>query len=110
MKLLFDQKLSFRLCRLLSDLFPDSNQVRLVGLERAIDRDVWIYAQANEFCIVTQDSDYADMSALYGSPPKVNWLRCGNQPTSTIEQLIRRHEAEISTVANDDDTDCLELL
>lgn len=30
MKLLFDQNLSLRLCTLLQDAFPDSNQVRLL--------------------------------------------------------------------------------
>lgn len=35
MKLLFDQNLSFKLCRQLNDLFPDSRQVWLVGLEPA---------------------------------------------------------------------------
>ena len=82
MKLLFDQNLSFRLCGLLADLFPDSCQVRQIGLDQAGDREIWQYAGANGFTIVTQDSDYADMSALYGSPPKVIWLRCGNQPTT----------------------------
>ena len=37
MKLLFDQNLSFKLCQRLSDLFPDSNQVRQVGLAEAED-------------------------------------------------------------------------
>jgi hypothetical protein len=31
MKLLFDQNLSFKLCTLLSDLFPDSKPVRELG-------------------------------------------------------------------------------
>ena len=110
MKLLFDQNLSFRLCNLLFDLFPDSSQVRLVGLDRAVDRDVWLYAKANGFAVVTQDSDYADMSALYGSPPKVIWLRCGNQPTAAIEALLRNHATEISSLENDSDIDCLEIL
>jgi len=40
-KLLFDQNLSFRLCRLLADIFPDSSQVRLVGLAEAEDTVIW---------------------------------------------------------------------
>ena len=39
MKLLFDQNLSFKLCRQLADIFPDSSQVRLLGLAEADDRD-----------------------------------------------------------------------
>jgi predicted nuclease of predicted toxin-antitoxin system len=41
MKLLFDQNLSFKLCTLLSDLFPDSKPVRELGLDRSDDRIVW---------------------------------------------------------------------
>ena len=40
MKLLFDQNLSHRLPSLLSDLFPDSAQVRLLDLGRADDRRI----------------------------------------------------------------------
>jgi predicted nuclease of predicted toxin-antitoxin system len=78
MKLLFDQNLSFKLCRSLADLFPDSDQVRLVGLAEASDRAVWDYAKANGFTLVSLDSDFAEMSAWLGPPPKVIWLRCGN--------------------------------
>lgn len=44
MKLLFDQNISFKLCRSLADLFPGSSQVRLAGLAQADDRAVWNYA------------------------------------------------------------------
>jgi predicted nuclease of predicted toxin-antitoxin system len=37
MRLLFDQNLSFKLSRLLADTFPESNQVRLLGMEEAED-------------------------------------------------------------------------
>ena len=81
MKLLFDQNLSFRLCQALADLFPGSSQVRLLGLAEADDRVLWEHAKSTAFVLVTQDSDFADMTVLYGQPPKVIWLRCGNQPT-----------------------------
>ena len=45
MKLLFDQNLSFYLCALLSDLFPGSEHVRHLGLERADDFTLWRYAR-----------------------------------------------------------------
>ena len=82
MKLLFDQNLSFKLCALLSDLFPDSKPVRDLGLDRSDDRIVWQHAKDNGFLLVSQDSDFADMAAHYGHPPKVIWLRCGDQTQS----------------------------
>jgi predicted nuclease of predicted toxin-antitoxin system len=55
MKLLFDQNLSFKLCALLSDLFPDSKPVRDLGLDRSDDRIVWQHAKENGFLLVSQD-------------------------------------------------------
>ncbi len=70
MKLLFDQNLSFKLCRLLADAFPDANQIRLIGMEQAEDQAIWEYAKANDFTIVSQDVFFAEMATLYGPPPK----------------------------------------
>jgi predicted nuclease of predicted toxin-antitoxin system len=91
MKLLFDENLSFKLCRKLDDLFSGSSQVRLLGLERADDRAVWDYAKANGFALVTLDADFVDMAALLGPPPTVIRLRCGNQSTAVTERLLRVH-------------------
>jgi predicted nuclease of predicted toxin-antitoxin system len=110
MKLLFDQNLSFRLCQRLADLFPDSDQVRGLGLEQADDRTIWQYATDNDFALVSQDSDFADLAALYGAPPKVIWLRCGNQPTALVEQLIRKHAAAIAVFEQSNTASCLEIL
>ena len=109
MKLLFDQNLSFRLCRELDDLFPGSNQVRSLGLEKVNDRTLWDYARDNNYVLVSLDADFADLAALLGPPPKVIWLRCGNQPTSVIAQLIRRSVDTINTFALDVDSACLEI-
>ena len=66
MKLLFDENLSFRLCRQLSDVFPGSSQVRLAGLERADDMAVWAYAKANDFTIVTLDASNSKSPSQQG--------------------------------------------
>ena len=109
MKLLFDQNLSFKLCQALADLFPGSDHARLLGLSEVGDRVLWDYAKANGFTIVSQDADFAEMAALLGSPPKVIWLRAGNQSTVAISTLIRRHAELIAAFGNDNDTACLEI-
>jgi predicted nuclease of predicted toxin-antitoxin system len=73
-----------------------SNQVRLTGLDQSDDRAIWEFAKASDFILVSQDSDFADLAALYGPPPKVIWLRCGNQSTEFIEKLLREHSVEIA--------------
>jgi predicted nuclease of predicted toxin-antitoxin system len=109
MKLLFDQNLSFKLCRLIDDAFPQSNHIRLLGLSEADDRDVWTHAKANGFTIVSQDVDFAEMAALLGPPPKVIWLRAGNQSTDAISTLLRRHAELIMTFGSDENSACLEI-
>jgi predicted nuclease of predicted toxin-antitoxin system len=49
------------------------------------------------------------MAALLRSPPKVIWLRGGNQSTAAISTLVRRHAELIVAFENDDDATCLEI-
>ena len=109
MKLLFDENLSFKLCQDLADLFPDSMHVRVLGLSEVGDQAIWDYAKANGFAIVSRDVDFAEMATLLGSPPKVIWLRSGNQSTGALANLLRRHAGMITTFANDDNSACLEI-
>lgn len=109
MKLLFDQNLSFKLCEQVADLFPGSRQVGLLGLAEADDRTLWQYAKVNGFALVSHDADFAEMAAVFGPPPKVIWLRCGNQPTSAITELLRRHADAIAAFEQDGGTACLEV-
>ena len=108
MKLLFDQNLSFKLCRALADVFPDSMQVREAGLAEAHDRAIWDYAALHGFILVSFDADFAEMATLLGSPPKLIWLRRGNQPTSVIEALLRSQAKAIAAFEHDDAV-CLEI-
>ncbi len=97
MKLLFDQNLSPRLPRLLEDLFPESVHVRTIGMRDETDSEIWSYARENSFTIVSKDSDFQARSLLYGHPPKFIWLRVGNCPVKTIEDLLRNHSVAIHT-------------
>jgi predicted nuclease of predicted toxin-antitoxin system len=107
--MLFDQHLSFKLAKTLGDVFPGSSQVRLVGMHKAGDDEIWEYARVHGFSVVSKDSDYNDRSALLGHPPKVVWLRCGNQPTVYVEQLIRSRLKEIRSFELDETAGCIEI-
>ena len=90
MKLLFDQNLSPRLSNRLADLYPDSDHVANLGLDRVQDEEVWLYARDKNFIIVSKDTDFNEMSVLRGFPPKVVWIRRGNCSTVEIEGILRR--------------------
>jgi len=101
MKLLFDQNLSPRLVNCLSQLYPDSNHVYALGLDRVPDKEVWDYARREGFLIVTKDADFSDLCMFFGFPPKVIWVRRGNCKTSEIESLLRHHYSDVEALDKD---------
>lgn len=101
MKLLFDQNLSPYLATRLVDLFPDSNHVHPLGLDQVLDSEVWNYAQANGFIMVSKDADFSELSLLHGYPPKLIWLRLGNCTTTQIEKLLRANYDAIEQMNQD---------
>jgi predicted nuclease of predicted toxin-antitoxin system len=109
LKLLFDQNLSRKLVTRLTHIFPNSSHVQFHALTEAEDSEIWEFAKTQDFCIVTQDADFAERSRLYGSPPKVIWLRCGNAPTSSVEAIFRSGVETIQEFMSNDSLDCLEL-
>jgi predicted nuclease of predicted toxin-antitoxin system len=58
---------------------------------------------------VTLDADYYDLSLLRGQPPKLIWLRCGNQKTAYIEKLLRDEHDRIEVFEKDQTVGCLEI-
>ena len=93
----------------LGNIFPDSSHVQFHNLTAAEDSEIWEFAKAQDFCIVTQDADFAERSRLYGSPPKVIWLRCGNVPTSSVEAIFHAGAETIQEFMGNPSLDCLEL-
>ena len=109
MKLLFDHNLSHQLVLLLKDKFPESSHVRLLRLESSPDSIIWKHAKEQGFTLVTQDEDFYNISLIQGFPPKVIWLRCGNQPTSYCVEKFKTWEKEIKDFNDDDASGCLEI-
>ena len=109
LKLLFDQNISPRIVRHLASTFKYSKQVRQVGLEDASDDNIFEYAKANGFSIVTFDSDFVDLNTMRGIPPKVIWLRTGNLITKSIAELLNQHLGTIVDFLGDEVDEILEI-
>lgn len=109
MKLLLDQNLSRRLLPGLAPLFPGTNQVQLLGMETETDSALWQFAKANGFAIVTKDSDFVEMSALYGQPPKVIWLNLGNVANTVVSAKLLEHADTIRAFLDSPDDGVLEI-
>ena len=51
MKLLFDENISFKLCKRLEDIYPNSTHVRFAGLENKDDSEIWQYAKEEGYIV-----------------------------------------------------------
>ncbi len=109
MKLLFDENLSPRLVADLTSEFPESLHVRDIGLERAVDESIWGYARDNGFVIVSKDSDFHQLSFLFGHPPKVIWIQRGNCSTAAVISLLRQRLLDILQFGREEDGSFLAL-
>ena len=109
MKLLLDENLSFRLVARLQPDFPGTTQVRLESLEMVTDIEIWKFAKSQGFTLVTQDSDFHELSLMQGPPPKIIWLKCGNQSRTFVAELLIKHKSAIEQFIRDDEVACLEI-
>lgn len=109
MKLLLDENISRRIAPLLQVDYPGSSQIAVLQLEAATDREIWTYAKANDFVIVTRDADFHELCTLYGAPPRIIWLKTGNQSSAaTLRSLLDRKQA-IFTALLQDEKSCIEI-
>jgi predicted nuclease of predicted toxin-antitoxin system len=109
MKLLFDNNLSPKLILRLASLYPNSVHVASLQLDTASDLAVWQYAKEAGYCLITKDSDFNELLASKGFPPKVIWLRLGNCKTADIATLLQEQYTAIIEFLEDDSAGLLEL-
>ena len=99
MKLLLDENLSRRLVPFLQHDYPGSNQVVLLGMESASDKEVWQKAKDDGFVILTRDADFQELSLVWGQPPKVIRLKTLNQSrAATLKVLIENRDVIVETL------------
>jgi predicted nuclease of predicted toxin-antitoxin system len=108
-KLLFDENLSPRLASLPADVFPGSAHVFDCGLGNSADEEIWEYARAGGFTVVSRDSDFQERSILGERHPKLIWVRTSNSSSKEIASLLRAAlPAILALDANEQET-CLIL-
>lgn len=113
MKLLFDQNISYKIISRLSGYFPGSIHVRESKMQASTDKEIWEFAKANSFTIVTYDSDFSNLVSIWGHPPKVIWLKSGNNSTDFLINLLISHAAIIKdfiSSAEYENIGCLEVV
>jgi predicted nuclease of predicted toxin-antitoxin system len=108
-KLLLDENISRRIVLFIQDIYPQSTQVALVGLEQMDDKTIRRYAIDNGFVIVTKDAGFYEMAIIYGQPPKIVWLKMGNQSKAATIKTLQDYSKVIEQALLTDNHACIEI-
>jgi predicted nuclease of predicted toxin-antitoxin system len=110
MDLLFDENISFKIVKQVVHVFPNAKHVREINLINIEDKTIFQYAKENDFCIVSFDEDFNNLSLINGYPPKVIWLRTGNSSTHNLVNLLILKSNEINAfLSPQNEYGCLEI-
>ncbi len=110
MKILLDANLSWRLVNQLMPTFPHVLHVERTGLPiPAEDTDIWDWAKANDYMIVTSDEDFFNLLIQKGFPPKIIMLCMRNQSTRSVAAMLRLRLHEIQSLQESEHYGVLEL-
>jgi predicted nuclease of predicted toxin-antitoxin system len=78
-------------------------------LETSDDLEVWQYEKEHGYHIVTQDTDFNDINALKGFPPKIIRINTGNTSTQTIIKLLQNKSDLIKEFLDNEQIGYLEI-
>lgn len=109
MKLLFDQNISFRILKKLSEAYSGSSHVKTEGLMNASDMEIWEYAKHHQFIIVTLDSDFNDLYLMKGFPPKILWFQTGNLRTDELAIILDKRQNDLLDFSSNNELGCFEI-
>ncbi len=101
-----DAQLSPRIARWITDHNPNVTALALreIGLRDAEDEVIFAAARAANVIVLTKDSDFIHLLEIYGSPPKILWLTCGNTSDAVLQELLGLHlSTALSFLADGED-------
>ncbi len=110
-KLLYDANISYRIKKKVDFIFRTTLHVTDTDLPvPAKDTEIWEWAKANDYIIVSYDEDFEFLSSLRGFPPKVILLRIGNQSTQFIADLLLKSADTIEVFCKNQKEGLLEII
>ena len=78
-------------------------------MDQADDDEIWRFAAAEGFTIVSKDADFGQRSFARGHPPKVIWVRLGNCTVADSANLLRERFIVIKRFHENSDAALLKL-
>ncbi|WP_411726375.1 DUF5615 family PIN-like protein [Methyloglobulus sp.] len=96
-------------CRLFKTSTQDQRKLPSLGWNNKDDRAIRQYAVDYGYVIVTHDADFYELNVLYGQPPKIIWLKTGNQSKATIIRALLDNQRAIKQALTVENKSCIEI-
>ena len=90
MKFLVDAQLPSKLCEILDTIGIDSIHVdSLPEKDETSDKEITVYADANDLIVISKDSDFYHSHMILGQPKRLLLITTGNIKNRKLFDLIR---------------------
>jgi predicted nuclease of predicted toxin-antitoxin system len=91
MKLWIDAQLSPFIALWINDNFATLQAVSLrsMNLNFAPDKEIFDKAKSADVVIMSKDFDFVRLLRLYGPPPKLIWVTCGNTSNAAMCAILK---------------------
>jgi predicted nuclease of predicted toxin-antitoxin system len=84
MKFLIDNQLPVTLSKFLNEKGFHASHVYGLGMDSSKDIDIFRFAKANGFVLISKDDDFFHLSLQHSEAPQLIWIRIGNCRTSAL--------------------------
>jgi predicted nuclease of predicted toxin-antitoxin system len=64
--------------------------IRDLGLRDSEDIEIFNAARKSNVVIITKDHDFIDLISLYGKPPQIILLSCGNTSNDSLKIILNK--------------------
>lgn len=88
MKLLLDQNISYRVIAKIKVIYPLCESVKELNLWDQDDYEIWKFALANDYCVITFDEDFYNFNSVFDKCPRIIWFRTGNVSNQQVADTL----------------------
>lgn len=89
MKFWIDAQLPPQLASWLTSTFGvEASSLSDLGLRDASDLEIFESGKNEDTVIITKDNDFIELVTLFGSPPQILWVTCGNVSNRKLKQIF----------------------
>lgn len=90
MTIWIDAQLSPALARWINRTFQDleAKAINTIGLRDSTDDEIFHRARQQNVVVMSKDRDFLNLIELYGPPPQIIWITCGNTSNDRLKQIL----------------------